>query len=97
MSELFLGCAFPSAGTVENLTSKFPWIKAGTWLSILNHFPASDPASLDQGNHWTPDPPAKGRGFTSVQMVRAHRHFQATLSRTADSHTALSHAQLIHT
>ena len=31
---------------------------AGTWLSVLNHFPSSDPASLDQVNHWKPDPPA---------------------------------------
>ena len=31
---------------------------AGTWLSVLNHFPSSDSASLDQVNHWKPDPPA---------------------------------------
>ena len=31
---------------------------AGTWLSVLNHFPSSDPASLDQVSHWKPDPPA---------------------------------------
>ena len=31
---------------------------AGTWLSVLNHFPFSDPASLDQIGHWKPDPPA---------------------------------------
>ena len=32
--------------------------RAGTWLSVLNHFPSSDSASLDQVNHWKPDPPA---------------------------------------
>ena len=32
--------------------------RAGTWLSVLNHFPSSDPASLDQVSHWKPDPPA---------------------------------------
>ena len=31
---------------------------AGTWLSVLNHFPSSDPASLDQVSNWKPDPPA---------------------------------------
>ena len=31
---------------------------AGTWLSVLNHFPSSDPASLDQVSRWKPDPPA---------------------------------------
>ena len=31
---------------------------AGTWLSVLNHFLSSDPASLDQVSHWKPDPPA---------------------------------------
>ena len=34
---------------------------AGTWLSVLNHFPSSDPASLDQVSHWKPDPPACGK------------------------------------
>ena len=40
------------------------WLKieeAGTWLSVLNHFPSSDPASLDQVSHWKPDPPASFR------------------------------------
>ena len=32
---------------------------AGTWLSVLNHFPSSDPASLDQVSRWKPDPPAE--------------------------------------
>ena len=31
---------------------------AGTWLSVLSHFPSSDPASLDQVSHWKPDSPA---------------------------------------
>ena len=34
---------------------------AGTWLSVLNHFPSSDPALLDQVCHWKPDPPACGK------------------------------------
>ena len=25
-------------------------------MSVLNHFPSSDPASLDQVSHWKPDP-----------------------------------------
>ena len=47
--------------------------RAGTWSSVLNHFPSSDPASLDQVNHWKPDPPAV-RSFTSVQMFHTHTH-----------------------
>ena len=35
---------------------------AGTWLSVLDHFPSSDPASLDQVSRWKPDPPACGGG-----------------------------------
>ena len=43
---------------------------AGTWLSVLNHFPSSGPASLDQVSHWKPDPPAlwsSGGGNSGIE------------------------------
>ena len=47
---------------------------AGKWLSILNHFPSSDPASLD--SHWKPDPPAlvERRPFGRVVHTFAESH-----------------------
>ena len=60
---------------------------AGTWLSVLNHFPSSDSASLDQVNHWKPDPPALTRpmrSFTSIQMFHTHTHMRAKQQLKSD-------------
>ena len=58
---------------------------AGTWLSVLNHFPSSDPASLDQGSHWKPDAPASMFGekhrTLGSRVWHTHTHKQL-LSRT---------------
>ena len=41
---------------------------AGTWLSVLNHFPSSDPASVDQVRHWKPDPSACNGRCTQSEL-----------------------------
>ena len=54
---------------------------ASTWLSVLNHFPSSDPASLDQVSHWKPDPPANFMKSTEGELVYA-----SSLETGVDTH-----------
>ena len=58
---------------------------AGTWLSVLNHFPSSDPASLDQVSHWKPDPPACGK------VVKVGKPLEPGVDTHTHTHTHTPH------
>ena len=53
---------------------------AGAWLRVLNHFPSSDPASLDQVSHWKPDPPASMLGEKQNSWRQSVAQTQCRLS-----------------
>ena len=62
--------------------------QAGTWLSVLNHFPSSDSASLDQVNHWKPDPPAVENDWKFfIYSDVSHRHTDTQTHRHTDTQT----------